>query len=69
MKPEIVSIEGKTDSDRAAEYKKRTVDLIEPFLRLKDEAAREGFLINWGGIAPDAFGRHQLIDLHLVKRF
>ena len=47
MKPEIVSIEGKTDIDRAAEYKKRTVDLIEPFLRLKDEAAREGFLITW----------------------
>lgn len=69
MKAEIVSIEGKTETDRAAEYKKRANELIEPFLRLKDEAAREGFLINWGGIAPDAFSRHQIIDLHLIKRF
>ena len=67
--PEVVVAMGKNESDKAAEYKQRAIELLEPFLRLKDEAAREGFIIGWQAIAPDAFGRNQIIDLHLVKRF
>ena len=33
------------DKERAAEFKKRTLEIMEPFLRLKDEAAKDGFLI------------------------
>ena len=62
-------IPGKTDQARAAELKRRTLEVMEPFLRLKDEAAKDGFLIVWQGIAPNSYGRHEIVDLHLVKRF
>ena len=62
-------IPGKTDQMRADELKRRTLDIMEPFLRLKDEAAKDGFLIVWQGIAPNPYGRHEIVDLHLVKRF
>ena len=65
---EVVSI-GKSEAERAEEIKRRAKELLEPFLRYKDEAAREGFIINWQVIGPDAFGRNQVVDLHLVKRF
>ena len=46
------------DKERAAEFKKRALELMEPFLRLKDEAAKEGFLIQWANIVPNPYGRH-----------
>lgn len=65
--PAIVAF-GKSETERAEEIKRRAVELLEPFLRLKDEAAREGFLIECQFIV-DALGRPQIVDLHLIKRF
>ena len=48
----ITLIPNKTDQDRADELKRRTLLIMEPFLRLKDEAAKDGFMIVWQGISP-----------------
>jgi hypothetical protein len=60
---------GKSDFDRAADLKQRGQVAFASILALMDEAASAGFLLRWGGIAPNAFGKHELVDLHLLKKF
>ena len=62
-------VPGKTDADRAAEIKQRAQAAWAPILALMDEAAATGFLLRWQGITPNAFGKHELVDLHLLKKF
>lgn len=67
--PPFALIPAKPDAERAAEFKARITEVLKPFLALMDEAAQAGFLVRWQGIAPGAFGRHEIVDLHLLKRF
>ena len=62
-------IPGKTDQMRAVELKAQAMEAIVPFLRLMDEAARDGFLLRWQVIAPNAYGRHEMVDVNMLKRF
>lgn len=62
-------VPGKSDADRAAEIKQRAHVAMAPVLALIDEAAAAGFLLRWQGITPNAFGKHELVDLHLLKKF
>jgi outer membrane protein assembly factor BamA len=66
--PEIATI-GKSEADKAREFKERAAEIMKGFCALKDEAAREGFLIAWVSIQPNAFGKNEVIDLHVLKRF
>jgi outer membrane protein assembly factor BamA len=66
--PTVATI-GKSEADKAREFKERAAEIMKGFCALKDEAAREGFLINWVTIQPNAFGKNEVIDLHVLKRF
>lgn len=57
-----------TEKERAAEITAMVAGLMRPMLDLMDQAAREGFKVQWQ-MGLDMYGRHQLIDLHLIKRF
>lgn len=59
----------KPEAELAADYKARAVEALRPMLSLMDEAAEDGFLIRWMALQPNAFGKHEAVDLHLVKRF
>jgi hypothetical protein len=59
----------KPDADIAAELKAKIAEALKPVCALIDEAAAAGFLVNWTNIHPNAFGKREVIDLHLVKRF
>jgi hypothetical protein len=65
----VEMVPGKRDVVRAAELKKQVFDAMIPVLQLMDEAARDGFLVRWAGLAPNAFGKHEIVDFHLLKRF
>ena len=69
VKAPVRIVAGKSDADRAADLKQRGQIAFAAVLALMDEAASAGFLLRWGGIAPNAFGRHELVDLHLLKKF
>jgi hypothetical protein len=64
---EVVSV-GKSEAEKAADYKKRALEMLEPFLRLRDEAMRDGLTINFS-VGLDNYGRNQALDLHVAKRF
>lgn len=57
------------DTERATELKARLSEALKPVLHIMDEAAAYGFLVRWQAVGPGLFGRHEVIDLHLVKRF
>jgi hypothetical protein len=59
----------KSDADRAGDLKAQLHAAWLPILALMDEAAKAGFLVRWAAVQPNLFGKHELIDLHLVKRF
>ena len=62
-------IPNKPETEIAADLKKRINDVLNQVCPLMDEAAKAGFLVRWAGINPGQFGRHEVFDLHLLKRF
>ena len=61
---------GKSEADRAAELKGRAQKLLIELCAIMDEGFRDGLLIRWNGISLSPFiGRHEIIDLHIEKRF
>ena len=70
MPNEIVSIAASrpTDAEAAAEILARFRAAMQPVLALMDEAAHEGLLLRWN-VMPNAFGRHELMGLHLERHF
>lgn len=66
--PLQLAVANQSEKERAAEITGTVGQLIRPVLDLMDQAAREGFKVQWQ-IGLDMYGRHQLVDLHLIKRF
>ena len=61
---------GKSEVDRAAELKGRAQKLLIELCSVMDEGFRDGLLIRWNGISLSPFiGKHEIIDLHIEKRF
>lgn len=57
------------DAEHAAELKAKIAEAMRPVCALMDEAAQAGFFVRWAGVNPGIYGRHEVQDLHLVKRF
>lgn len=57
------------DAEVAADLRKRIEAAMTPLLDLFAEAAKAGFLVEWNGIAPDAFGRFRVNGLRFTKHF
>ena len=60
---------GKSEAEKAAELKSRANKLIVELCTLMDEGMRDGLAIRWQNIAMNAWGKHEVIDLHIQKRF
>ncbi len=68
-KPVVIDLPQRpTEQERAGELKALVSEEMRAVLDLMDQAAREGFKVQWN-IGLDMYGRHQLVDLHLIKRF
>ena len=66
--PTVATI-GKSEADKAREFKERAAEIMKGFCALQDEAGRDGLKIIWATIQPNAFGKNEVIDLHVMKRF
>ena len=65
---EVVAI-GKSETDRAAELKARAQKLLIELSTIMDEAMRDGLSIRFASIQLNAWGKHEVVDLHIVKSF
>ena len=66
MKPEIVSMDGKTDADRATELRDEVRKHLLAVCKLCDQATAQGMRIEYG-CGMDAFGRQVIARLDIVK--
>jgi hypothetical protein len=61
---------GLSEADRAAALKDRAQNLLIELCAIMDEGFHDGLLIRWNGISLGPFtGRHEVVDLHVEKRF
>ena len=60
---------GPSEADKAAELKERMRKLLVEVCGLMDEGMREGLMIRWANIGMNPYGRHEAVDLHVMKRF
>lgn len=65
--PSVVGLPtGKTDKERAAEYRERLMELLAPVCELLTIAERDGIRINLN-ISRDALGRSFISDISAIK--
>lgn len=57
-----------SEAERAAQFKARAAKLIVELCLLMDEAQRENMAIRWVNIGLNPWGRHEVVDLHIIKR-
>ncbi len=70
MSEAIALVPTKPDAEVAADLKHRLAEAMAPALKIFDEAAVAGFIVQWESIAPQApFYRHGINGLRLVKHF
>ena len=59
-----------SEADRAADLRHRADDLLKQLCVVMDEGMRQGLLIQFNGVGVSPMtGRHEVIDLRVVKRF
>ena len=58
-----------SEADRAADLKRRAAEALAPVLAIMDEAVRQGLMVRWANVGMNSFGMHEVIDLHIEKRF
>jgi len=58
-----------TEADRAVELKKRFAVALAAVTDVMDEGLRQGLLLRFASIGVNGFGKHEVIDLHVAKRF
>lgn len=58
----------KSEADVAAELKAKVAEAFKVVCAAMDEAASHGFAVRWAAFAPNMIGRHEVVDLHLIKR-
>lgn len=61
-------VPGKSDKELSEEFKERLAEAYKPIIILADEMDRCGFAMQVG-IGKNAFGKHQITQLQLVKVF
>lgn len=67
--PEPISLApGKSDTELAAEYRQRMVEVLEPVKALLNEAKKNGLVISWN-IAPDGMGLYALQYLKIHREY
>ena len=64
----VVAI-GVSENDRAIALKEAARKLLVELCAVMDEGMREGLLIRWANITINAWGKHDVVDLHVEKRF
>lgn len=66
--PALKIVPGKTDAEKAVEFKGRIVEALKPVMAIIDEAQREELNINYQ-IATDALGKATIVQLNITKTF
>lgn len=66
--PKLVAMEGKTDQDRAREYKTELERIAPVICDLMDRANKDGLVIQFG-FGRNAFGKNALMNQAIVKIF
>jgi hypothetical protein len=58
-----------TEAKLVADLKDRANKVLAELCSVMDEATRAGFAVRWAGIQANQFLRHEVVDLHLEKRY
>ena len=59
-------VTGPTDTELAADFKKRTEAALAPVIEIMNEASRHGLVLGWG-INRDQFGRNRIEQITVLK--
>jgi hypothetical protein len=59
----------KSEAEVVADLKQRAAKAFVELCAVMDEAARAGFRVQWQSVNVNLFLHHEVLDLHLVKRY
>lgn len=66
----VALVTTKGEAEIAAELKERIKEALVPVLKIMDEAAAHGLLVQWDGLSPaPPFMKHTVVGLRLVKYY
>lgn len=63
----LISFAGKNDPELAKEYRERMIEVLQPILTILDEAKKHRMRVGFQLSPPDAFGRHHVAMLEILK--
>jgi hypothetical protein len=59
----------RSEAQTVEDLKQRAVKAFAELCTVMDDAARAGFRVQWQSVNVNLFLHHEVLDLHLVKRY
>ena len=59
----------KSEAEIVADLKQRSEKAFKDLCLVMDDCARAGFALRWASVQSTIYLRHEVADLHLVKRY